>query len=54
MEDRLNGPALAATDFVLFGLPERFALDTARLDAKWKSLQGAAHPDRFATETVVA
>jgi molecular chaperone HscB len=46
-----DGLSIAATDFALFGLPERFALDTAALDAKWKSLQGAAHPDRFATET---
>jgi molecular chaperone HscB len=51
MEDGLS---LAATDFELFGLPERFAIDLAALDAKWKQLQGAAHPDRFATETVAA
>ena len=51
MEDGLS---LAATDFELFGLPERFAIDLARLDAKWKQLQGAAHPDRFATETAAA
>jgi molecular chaperone HscB len=57
MDDRLSAPNdldLAATDFALFGLPERFALDVARLDATWKSLQGAAHPDRFATETPAA
>ena len=46
--------SLQATDFALFGLPERFALDVAQLDAKWKTLQGAAHPDRFATETAAA
>ncbi len=46
--------SLAATDFELFGLPERFAIDLAQLDAKWKQLQGAAHPDRFATETAAA
>jgi molecular chaperone HscB len=51
MEDGLS---LAASDFALFGLPERFALDAAQLDAKWKALQGAAHPDRFATETAAA
>jgi molecular chaperone HscB len=45
---------ISATDFALFGLPERFALDTAALDATWKQLQGAAHPDRFATETPAA
>ena len=49
-----DGLSLAATDFALFGLPERFALDVDALDAKWKSLQGAAHPDRFATETAAA
>ena len=51
MDDSLS---LGATDFALFGLPERFALDAAQLDAKWKALQGAAHPDRFATETAAA
>jgi molecular chaperone HscB len=49
-----DGLSLAATDFALFGLPERFAIDVAQLDAKWKSLQGAVHPDRFATETAGA
>ena len=51
MEDGLS---LQATDFELFGLPERFAIDLAALDAKWKQLQGAAHPDRFATATAAA
>ena len=51
MEDGLT---LQATDFALFGLPERFAIDPAALDARWKRLQGAAHPDRFATETAAA
>jgi molecular chaperone HscB len=51
MEDGLS---LAASDFALFGLPERFAIDLGALDAKWKQLQGAAHPDRFATETSAA
>ena len=49
-----DGLSLAATDFALFGLPERFAIDLAQLDARWKQLQGAAHPDRFATETAAA
>ncbi len=49
-----GGLSLAASDFELFGLPPRFALDTQALDAKWKALQGAAHPDRFATETAAA
>jgi molecular chaperone HscB len=51
MEDGLS---LQANDFALFGLPERFAIDVAQLDAKWKRLQGAAHPDRFAMETAAA
>ena len=50
----MDGLSLAASDFVLFGLPERFAIDRAAIDAKWKQLQGAAHPDRFATETAAA
>ena len=54
MDDGLNALGIAATDFALFGLPERFAIDGAQLDAKWKALQGAAHPDRFATETPAA
>ena len=54
MDAGLNALSLAATDFALFGLPERFAIDLAQLDAKWKQLQGAAHPDRFATETAAA
>jgi molecular chaperone HscB len=45
---------LADTDFALFGLPERFTLDVANLDAQWKALQGATHPDRFATEGAAA
>jgi len=49
-----DGLSLAATDFALFGLPERFAVDAAALDAKWKALQGAAHPDRFATDSAAA
>jgi len=41
-------------DFQLFGLPERFAIDRADLDARWRSLQGSAHPDRFASEGAAA
>ena len=41
---------LGDNDFVLFGLPECFALDCADLDARWRRLQGTAHPDRFARE----
>ena len=49
-----DGLSLQATDFALFGLPERFAIDMAQLDATWKSLQGTAHPDRFATAAAAA
>lgn len=41
---------LQDNDFVLFGLPEQFALDRADLDARWRKLQGSAHPDKFAAE----
>jgi molecular chaperone HscB len=34
--------------FELFGLPPRFALDGAALDAAWCALQSRVHPDRFA------
>jgi len=37
-------------DFTLFGLPRRFALDRAQLDASWRALQTRVHPDRFASE----
>jgi molecular chaperone HscB len=37
-------------DFVLFGLPERFALDRPDLDARWRKLQASAHPDKFSAE----
>jgi molecular chaperone HscB len=41
---------LTDNDFVLFGLPEQFALDRADLDARWRKLQASAHPDKFAAE----
>jgi molecular chaperone HscB len=34
--------------FELFGLPPRFALDAAALDAAWRTRQSEVHPDRFA------
>jgi molecular chaperone HscB len=37
-------------DFTLFGLPQRFALDRAWLDERWRALQAEVHPDRFAVE----
>lgn len=41
-------------DFTLFGLPERFALDAAALDARWRALQAEVHPDRFAADGAAA
>jgi len=34
--------------FELFGLPARFAVDAAALEARYRELQRAVHPDRFA------
>ena len=45
---------LADDDFTLFGLPQRFALDRAALDACWRALQARVHPDRFASEGAAA
>ena len=45
---------LEDSDFVLFGLPEQFALDRVDLDARWRRLQASAHPDRFAAEGAAA
>jgi molecular chaperone HscB len=42
------------SDFQLFGLPERFALDRADLDDRWRRLQASAHPDRFAADGAAA
>lgn len=41
---------LTDNDFVLFGLPEQFALDRTELDARWRKLQASAHPDKFAAD----
>jgi molecular chaperone HscB len=45
---------LSDNDFVLFGLPERFAIDRGDLDARWRRLQASAHPDKFAAEGAAA
>jgi molecular chaperone HscB len=37
--------------FSLFGLPERYAIDPAQLDAAYRSVQAQVHPDRFAHRT---
>lgn len=41
---------LASTDFELFDIEPRFALDRAALDARWRALQSEVHPDKFAIE----
>lgn len=38
----------STTHFELFGLPQSFTLDRAQLDARFRTLQGTVHPDRFA------
>jgi molecular chaperone HscB len=45
---------LGDDDFVLFGLPQRHALDSAALDTLWRELQARVHPDRFAAEGAAA
>jgi molecular chaperone HscB len=45
---------LQATDFELFGLPERFEQERATIDSRWKELQREAHPDRFAAQGAAA
>lgn len=45
---------LTDSDFVLFGLPERFAQSAPCLDEKWKALQREAHPDKFAAQAASA
>ena len=45
---------LAASDFELFDLPQRFAQDRALIDARWKDLQREAHPDKFASQGTAA
>ena len=39
---------IQANHFALFGLPERFAVDSAALDRAYRDLQSRVHPDRFA------
>lgn len=45
---------LDSDDFELFGLPRRFALDATALAARWRTLQGEVHPDRFAADGAAA
>ena len=47
-------PTLSSSDFELFGLPERFAQESASIDARWKELQREVHPDKFAAQGAAA
>lgn len=50
----MNALNLQASDFELFGLPERYRQDRSAIDARWKELQREAHPDRFAAQGAAA
>ena len=41
---------LDSDDFQLFGIARRFEQDRKDLDARWRELQAAVHPDRFAAD----
>lgn len=41
-------------DFTLFELPACQQQDRARIDERWRALQGEVHPDRFAAEGAAA
>lgn len=41
---------LNQTHFTLFGLPETYAIDRDRLDAAYREVLSAVHPDRFAAQ----
>ena len=45
---------LASTDFELFDIAPRFAVDRAALDTRWRTLQAEVHPDRFASQGAAA
>ena len=42
---------LSQSHFELLGLPPTYALDSARLESRYRDLQGQVHPDRFAAAT---
>jgi molecular chaperone HscB len=41
-------PDFTRNHFELLGLPAVFGIDPARLDQRYRELQGRVHPDRFA------
>ena len=44
----LSQDFLSLDFFALFGLPRRYQIDEAALDAVWHELQSQVHPDRYA------
>ncbi|MDR3453331.1 MAG: Fe-S protein assembly co-chaperone HscB [Rhodoferax sp.] len=45
---------LQSSDFEFFDIPARFAQERTTLDARWKSLQREAHPDKFSHQGAAA
>ena len=45
---------LQSTDFELFDVPLQFSQDRTAFDARWRSLQREAHPDKFAAQGAAA
>ena len=45
---------LASTDFELFNIEPRFAVDRNALDARWRALLAEVHPDKFAAQGAAA
>lgn len=45
---------LADNDFQLFELPEQQRLDREQIDARWRQLQAATHPDKYVSEGAAA
>ena len=45
---------LTSTDFELFDIAPRFAVDRTALDTRWRALQAEVHPDRFAAQGAAA
>ncbi len=42
---------LTQSYFEIFSLPQRYVLDRAGLDARYRDLQRSVHPDRFASSS---
>ena len=45
---------LASTDFELFDIEPRYAIERDALDGRWRALQGEVHPDRFTAQGAAA